>query len=182
MGHLAIGLGSQQQCHPTRNQMTQSELAACASWGPLTSYRRPVRWQERLIIKLVSGALYMRHVMPYSGSAQPHFLCRMTCGAGCCDQLACMIPAMKAPSSTLREKMDTQSRLREAGTAPMVESRPLVGFIPTHPQKPAGTRPMPYSQPFRVIHTSTEPCMVHPEVCNAATCCSGSCFAGTCSG
>ena len=120
--------------------------------------------QELSIYKLAYDTLYMRHVMPHSGTAQPHFVCRIMSRAGCCGQLACMIPAMKAPSSTLREEMETQSRLREAGTAPMVENRPRVGFIPMHPQKPAGTRPPPCSQPIVIICKDDKSRMGHLEV------------------
>ena len=38
--------------------------------------------------------------------------------------------------------MLTQSRLRQAGTTPLADSRPRVGFTPTRLLKAAGTRPV----------------------------------------
>src|SRR5688500_6187246 len=46
-------------------------------------------------------------------------------------------------SLMVKAKMETQSRVRQAGTTPRVESRPFVGFRPTTLLKPAGTRPEP---------------------------------------
>ena len=48
-----------------------------------------------------------------------------------------------AASSTVRAKIETQSRLRQAGSTPRVLTRPGVGFRPTSWLKPAGTRPDP---------------------------------------
>ena len=39
--------------------------------------------------------------------------------------------------------METQSMLRQAGTTPLLPTRPGVGFRPTMLLKPAGTRPEP---------------------------------------
>ena len=39
--------------------------------------------------------------------------------------------------------METQSKLRQAGTTPVVLSKPRVGFQPTMLLKAAGTRPEP---------------------------------------
>ena len=46
-------------------------------------------------------------------------------------------------SATLPAKIDRQSRLRQAGTTPTVDTSPMLGFRPTMPLKPAGTRPEP---------------------------------------
>jgi len=54
-----------------------------------------------------------------------------------------MSASSNAASSTVCVKTDTQSRLRQAGTTPAVLTRPGVGFNPTRPLKPAGTRPEP---------------------------------------
>src|SRR6516162_3793028 len=56
-------------------------------------------------------------------------------------------PAMAASaakaSSTVSASTETQSRVRQAGTTPAVETRPRLGFKPTTLLKPAGTRPDP---------------------------------------
>ena len=56
-------------------------------------------------------------------------------------------PAMAATtiqaSPTSLASTDTQSSERQAGTTPLVETRPGVGFSPTRPHNPAGTRPDP---------------------------------------
>ena len=54
---------------------------------------------------------------------------------------ACIRRATSAPSSTQRAKTEGQSRLRQAGTTPVVEKRPTVGLMPTQPQKCPGTLP-----------------------------------------
>src|SRR6202012_4306477 len=46
-------------------------------------------------------------------------------------------------SSTVSEKMDTQSSVRHAGTTPAVETSPRLGFRPTMLLSIAGTRPEP---------------------------------------
>src|SRR5262249_36033775 len=46
-------------------------------------------------------------------------------------------------SSTVSAKTDTQSRVRQAGTTPAVETAPRLGFKPTILFNPAGTRPEP---------------------------------------
>ena len=53
----------------------------------------------------------------------------------------CIMRATRAPSATLRANTETQSRLRQACTTPVVEKRPTVGLIPTQPQKCPGTLP-----------------------------------------
>ena len=40
-------------------------------------------------------------------------------------------------------KIDTVSRVRQAGTTPVADSAPSVGFSPTMPFSAAGTRPEP---------------------------------------
>ena len=40
-------------------------------------------------------------------------------------------------------KIETQSRVRQAGTTPVAESAPIVGFNPTMLFNPAGIRPEP---------------------------------------
>src|SRR5215468_8932332 len=56
-------------------------------------------------------------------------------------------PAMAASaanaSSTVSASTETQSRVRQAGTTPAVETRPRLGFKPTMLLNPAGTRPDP---------------------------------------
>src|ERR1700709_183727 len=46
-------------------------------------------------------------------------------------------------SSTVSEKIDTQSSVRHAGTTPAVETSPRLGFKPTMLLSIAGTRPEP---------------------------------------
>ena len=46
-------------------------------------------------------------------------------------------------SSTVSEKIDTQSSVRHAGTTPAVEISPRLGFNPTMLLSMAGTRPEP---------------------------------------
>ena len=46
-------------------------------------------------------------------------------------------------SSTVSEKIDTQSSVRQAGTTPEVEISPRLGFSPTILLSIAGTRPQP---------------------------------------
>ena len=46
-------------------------------------------------------------------------------------------------SSTVSEKTDTQSSVRQAGTTPAVEISPRLGFSPTMLLSIAGTRPEP---------------------------------------
>src|ERR1700753_79772 len=46
-------------------------------------------------------------------------------------------------SSTVSEKIDTQSSVRQAGTTPEVGTRPRLGFNPTILLSIAGTRPEP---------------------------------------
>ena len=46
-------------------------------------------------------------------------------------------------SSAVAAKIDTQSRVRHAGTTPRALNAPRVGFNPTMLLKPAGTRPEP---------------------------------------
>src|SRR5215831_20648861 len=46
-------------------------------------------------------------------------------------------------SSVVRANNDTQSRLRQAGTTPAVDTRPRLGLSPTMLLSPAGTRPDP---------------------------------------
>jgi hypothetical protein len=48
-----------------------------------------------------------------------------------------------AASATSWAKIDTQSRVRQAGTTPRVLNRPRVGFSPTILLNAAGTRPDP---------------------------------------
>jgi hypothetical protein len=48
-----------------------------------------------------------------------------------------------AASSTVRAIGPTWSRVRASGITPAAETRPKVGFRPTHPQKLAGTRMLP---------------------------------------
>ncbi len=50
---------------------------------------------------------------------------------------------MALASSTEPAKIEIQSRLRHAGTTPVVLNQPLVGFSPTMLLKAAGTRPDP---------------------------------------
>src|SRR5580658_9851493 len=54
-----------------------------------------------------------------------------------------MTEATKAASATVRARIETQSSVRQAGTMPVVENQPRVGFRPTILLKPAGTRPEP---------------------------------------
>src|SRR3979411_2347516 len=49
-------------------------------------------------------------------------------------------------SSTVSEKIDTQSSVRHAGTTPAVEINPRLGFSPTMLLSIAGTRPGPAPQ------------------------------------
>ena len=63
---------------------------------------------------------------------------RKACGH---EMRACIRRATSAPSSTQRAKTEGQSRLRQAGTTPVVEKRPTVGLMPTQPQKCPGTLP-----------------------------------------
>src|SRR6185295_14883123 len=51
--------------------------------------------------------------------------------------------AIAAASSQVREKIDTQSRLRQAGTTPAALNSPRLGLSPTVLVKAAGTRPEP---------------------------------------
>src|SRR5262249_3980131 len=46
-------------------------------------------------------------------------------------------------SSTVSEKTETQSSVRQAGTTPAVEIRPRLGFSPTMLLSIAGSRPLP---------------------------------------
>ena len=50
---------------------------------------------------------------------------------------------MYSASSTVKANTETQSKLRQAGTTPVVLNQPQVGFKPTILFKPAGTRPEP---------------------------------------
>src|SRR3954471_24179461 len=54
-----------------------------------------------------------------------------------------MSESTSAASATVSASTDTQSMLRQAGTTPLVPTRPGVGFRPTMLLKPAGTRPEP---------------------------------------
>ena len=51
--------------------------------------------------------------------------------------------AIRRARATSRVKRLTQSRLRQAGNTPRVETRPQLGFQPTSRWKAAGTRPEP---------------------------------------
>src|SRR5690348_1704879 len=51
--------------------------------------------------------------------------------------------ATRPASSTVSAKIDTQSSDGQAGTTPVVLSRPRLGFRPTRLLKAAGTRPEP---------------------------------------
>jgi hypothetical protein len=52
-----------------------------------------------------------------------------------------MMRSTRAASETVRAKTEMQSSARQARTTPVVDTRPTVGFMPTQPQKCAGTRP-----------------------------------------
>ena len=54
-----------------------------------------------------------------------------------------MAAAAVQASSTVSAKTETQSSVRQAGTTPLVEISPRLGFKPTILLKPAGTRPEP---------------------------------------
>ncbi len=54
-----------------------------------------------------------------------------------------MIAIACRPSSSVRAKIVTQSKLRQAGTTPVVGTSPYVGFTPTICWNAAGTRPDP---------------------------------------
>ena len=56
---------------------------------------------------------------------------------------ACATANTSAASSQVRAKMDTQSSEGQAGTTPLVESRPWLGLRPTRLFSAAGTRPEP---------------------------------------
>ena len=66
MSLLETGLGSQQQCYPAWTQMTQSEQAACASWGLPRWYQPPATCQVLAPRKLEFDALCMLHRLPLS--------------------------------------------------------------------------------------------------------------------
>eukprot|EP00983_Pelagomonas_calceolata_P030316 951582-Pelagomonas_calceolata.AAC.1 len=52
-----------------------------------------------------------------------------------------MICMSSAPSCTLCANTVRQSNDAQAGTTPTVDTDPRVPFMPTQPQRPAGTRP-----------------------------------------
>src|SRR5450631_3437480 len=54
-----------------------------------------------------------------------------------------MIANTCAASAAVRARIETQSMLRQAGTTPLVPTRPGVGLRPTTLLNPAGTRPEP---------------------------------------
>jgi len=72
-----------------------------------------------------------------------------------------------------RVKIDTQSRLAQAGTTPLVERRPLVGLRPTMLLNAAGTRPEPAVSVPRAKSTwpeataTAEPELEPPEMYSA---------------
>ena len=66
-----------------------------------------------------------------------------------------MMRSTAAASGTERAKTVAQSSARQARTTPVLDTRPTVGLMPTHPQKCAGTRPAPEHKirKFRVRET-----------------------------
>src|SRR3984893_9211180 len=68
-------------------------------------------------------------------------------------------------SSQVRAKIDTQSRVRQAGTTPAVLSRPRVGLSPIKLLKAAGTRPEPaVSVPREKVTSPLATATAEPEL------------------
>src|SRR5207302_706277 len=73
-------------------------------------------------------------------------------------------------SRQVRARMETQSRVRQAGTTPAVLNNPRVGFTPIKLLKAAGTRPEPaVSVPkakvtWRIATATAEPELDPPEM------------------
>ena len=71
---------------------------------------------------------------------------------------ACMRRSTTAASETVRAKTEMQSSARHARTTPVVDTRPTVGFMPTQPQKCAGTRPGPNTQASHCSAMAVQSC------------------------
>ncbi len=80
-----------------------------------------------------------------------------------------MNPNSWLASRAVAVKVVTQSRVRQAGTTPAVEIRPLLAFMPTRLFSAAGTRPEPaVSVPSEKLATpkataSDEPALEPPD-------------------
>src|SRR4051812_2198760 len=73
--------------------------------------------------------------------------------------------ATSAASCTVSANTDTQSRLRHAGTTPLVLSRPRVGLRPTKLLNDAGIRPEPaVSVPSAKLTKPADTATAEPEL------------------